>query len=62
MTPAKQQAIKTIEAMRDDATLDDIIYELHFKAQIEAGLKDLEDGRVISHEEVGRRLSKWLTK
>jgi len=62
MTPAKQQAIKIIETMRDDSTLDDIIYELHFKAQIEAGLKDLEEGRVIPHEEVKHRLEKWLTK
>ena len=38
---------------------DDIMDEIYFKSQVDAGLKELDEGKVISHEEVERRLSKW---
>jgi predicted transcriptional regulator len=32
------------------------------KASIERGLKDMEDGNTIPHEEMVKQYSKWLTK
>ena len=46
--------------MPDDASLDDIMAEIYFKAQVDAGLRELDDGKGIPHAEVEKRMSKWL--
>ncbi|VVB90045.1 Uncharacterised protein [uncultured archaeon] len=35
--------------------------ELDFKKQVDAGLKELEQGKWIPHEEVEKRMSRWFT-
>lgn len=46
--------------MADDVTFEDIIYELYVLEKIQRGMKDAEEGRVVSHEEARQRLSRWL--
>jgi len=36
--------------------------ELYFKIQVDSGLKELDEGKSISQEEVEKRMSKWLIK
>ncbi len=55
-TTAKQAAREIIEHLSDQATWDDIMYELYVRQKIEAGLKAVEEGRTVPHEEVKRRL------
>jgi predicted transcriptional regulator len=62
MEGIKQQVIQLIQALPDGATIDDIMAELYFKMQVDAGLKELDEGKGIPHEEVEQRISKWLTK
>jgi predicted transcriptional regulator len=62
MEGIKQQAIQLIQSLPDGATMDDIMAELYFKMQVDAGLKELDEGKGIPHEEVEQRISKWLTK
>ena len=38
------------------------IAELYFKEQIDAGLKELDEGKWIPHAEVEKRMSKWLKR
>ena len=52
---AKEEAKELIERLPDTATWDDIIYEMYVKTKIARGLQDLEDGRVIDHEEVKKQ-------
>ena len=61
MTVVKEQVVEMVERLPDDFTIDDILDEIYFKSQVDAGLKELDEGKVISHEEVERRLSKWIT-
>jgi predicted transcriptional regulator len=37
-----------------------MILWLRFKMQVDAGLKELDEGKGISHEETKECLSKWL--
>lgn len=60
MKTAKQTAIEAIKNLPDEASFDDIMERLYFIQKIEAGLKDVEEGRVHSHEEVKKRLARWL--
>ena len=62
MESAKQQVQEILEQLPEDASLEDIQYHIYVRQKIEQGLADVEAGRVVSHEEVQRRLAKWLTK
>ncbi len=55
-TTAKQAAREIIEHLSDQASWDDIMYELYVRQKIEAGLKAVEEGRTVPHEEVKQRL------
>lgn len=56
----KRTALRVIERMPDDASLEDIMYELYFRQRIDRGLRELDEGKTVSHEEVKRGLVKWL--
>ena len=62
MASAKQQVQSVLESLPEDATFEDIQYHLYVRQRIEQGLADAEAGRVVPHEEVVRRLAKWLEK
>jgi predicted transcriptional regulator len=62
MAAIKEQVIKIIQALPEDVTLDDIMAKLYFKLQVDAGLRELDEGKGISQEEVEKRMAKWLTK
>ena len=60
----KEDIIDLIKKLPEDTTLDDIIYHLYVRKKIERGLKDLEEGKTIPHEQVmenaKKRLKEWL--
>jgi hypothetical protein len=58
MSHVKESAIKIIENLPDQATLDDIMYQLYVKKKIDLSLKAAEDGKVYSHEDVKKRILK----
>lgn len=62
MQTAKEQVRQLLEQLPDDATLNDIRYELndslyrlHVRQQIELGLQASREGRVTPHEDVKKR-------
>jgi predicted transcriptional regulator len=57
---AKQAALKVIESMTEDASLEEVMYELYFRKRVDRGLRELEEGKTISHAEIKRSLAKWL--
>ena len=62
METAKDQVQQILEILPEDASLEDIQYHIYVRQMIEEGIADAEAGRVIPHEEVERRLTKWRTK
>lgn len=56
MSSVKEQLIQIIQDQPDDSTLDEILRELAFTAMVERGLADSSAGRVISNEEMERRI------
>jgi predicted transcriptional regulator len=52
----KEEAKKLIDKLPDNATWDDIMYELYVKKKIAAGLKAAEEGKVVSHADAKKRL------
>jgi hypothetical protein len=51
----KEEARKAIEALPDNATWDDIMYEFYVRQKIAAGLEAMEAGEVVSQEDVERQ-------
>jgi len=62
MTGVKQQVIQMIETLPEEITVDDIMAELYFKKQVDAGLKELDEGKWVAHEEVEKRMARWLKR
>jgi predicted transcriptional regulator len=60
MKNAKQSAIEVIENLPDDSSYEDIMERLFFLQKVESGLRDISDGKVISHSDVKKRLVRWL--
>ena len=52
----KEQARAVLESLPDDATWDDIVYQLAARRSIELGLSDAEEGRVMEASVVRREL------
>ena len=61
MNGVKQEVMRMIGSLPEDVTIDDIMAELYFRLQVDAGLKELDDGGGIPHEEVEKRMAAWLT-
>jgi predicted transcriptional regulator len=59
MAQLKEIAIETIKRLPDGCSLEDIMYEINFVAQILEGLKDAEAGRLLTTEELLKRVETW---
>jgi predicted transcriptional regulator len=59
MDKIKDAAIETIKRLPDECSVDDIMYEINLIAQVLDGLKDAEDGKILTTEELLGRVDKW---
>lgn len=59
MKQEKKAALELIRRLPEDVTTADIMEELYFKAQVDKGLRDVAEGRVMTHEELKKRMAKW---
>ncbi len=60
MIPAKEEVRRLLNDLPDDSTLEDIQYHIYIRQKIDRGLKDVEEGRIVSEAEFDQRMSKWL--
>ena len=56
MSTVKQELTRLIEEQPDDRSAEEIVRELAFHVMIHRGLTDSDAGRVISNDEMGRRI------
>lgn len=56
----KGKVRKTIDRLPDNFTVDQFIEELVVLNKIEEGLKDIEQGRVYTTDQVKKELKTWL--
>ncbi len=57
---AKDTVRDLLDKLPDDVSYEDIQYRIYVRQKVEQGLKDIEEGRVLSQEEVEKRMAKWL--
>ena len=58
-TAGKQRALAIMESLPDDISLEELIYQLAFRAHVEGGLRDSAEGRTVPHAEVQRKVAEW---
>lgn len=56
MQTVKETAKQVIDRLPDQASWEDILYELYVKQKVEAGLAAMTEGKTVAHEEAKRRL------
>ena len=56
MQTVKQIVHEIAEQLPEQATFDDAIYALYIRQKLEKGLRDLDEGRTYTQEEVEQRL------
>jgi len=59
MSTAKDQIAEIIKRQPDDSSYDEIVRELAFELMVQRGLKDSDEGRTITNEELQRRIKTW---
>jgi len=56
----KQQMLKAIEGLPDDANVEDALGRLYLLYKVDRGIKQADAGELISQEEARQRMAKWL--
>jgi predicted transcriptional regulator len=59
MSGVKDRMTDIIAAQPEDSSFEEILRELAFARMVERGLLDSRDGKVLSNEEVRRRIQSW---
>ena len=55
----KEKMAGIINELPDDSTYDEILRELAFRRMIECGLKNSNEEKTISNDEMKRRIKSW---
>ena len=56
----RQVVLNAIEQLPDDASLEEILDGILLRMKVERGRAQIAAGEGISHEDVERRLARWL--
>ena len=56
----KNIVIKAVDRLPEEFTVDQIVEQFVILNKIEEGLKDIEEGRVYSTDQVKQDLKRWL--
>jgi predicted transcriptional regulator len=55
----KTSVIKTINRFSDNFTIDELVDKMILLEKIETGIQDADSGRVISEDELEKRIEEW---
>ena len=59
MKAPKTQIKKILDRLPEDSSYDEILKELAFFKIVERGLKDSKNGKIITNEEMKKRIQSW---
>lgn len=62
MATAKKAVRDLLRKLPEDCSLEDVQYHLYVLQKIERGLKDVDEGRIYTQDEVEKMMARWLEK
>lgn len=60
MSTAKDEVRKLLDRLPNEASFEDIQYQVYVLDEIGRGSNEIERGEGLEHNDVKRRLAKWL--
>jgi len=60
MPTIKEEVVNMIKNLPDEVGYDEIMAEIYFKQKVDKSLKQIDEGKVISHDEAKKRIEKWI--
>ncbi len=57
----KELVIESIQKLPDDATWEDVQERINFMAGVRKGLRELDEGKGVSHDCIREEFAAWLT-
>ncbi len=61
-TSPKEATLALLQRLAEDASFEQIQYEIYVLEKIAAGLAESAAGHSVSHEEAGAQLAQWLNR
>ena len=58
MSIVREEAKKLLDNLPDQASWDDVMYEMYVRKKIDEGVKAANEGRFVSNEDVKKRFLK----
>ena len=55
MRGVKEEALKLVDGLSEEASWDDVIYQMYVRKKIEKGIEAANKGQVVAHDEVKRK-------
>jgi predicted transcriptional regulator len=55
----KQNALEAIQQLPDNVDFDEIVYRLYVLNKINQGMKEVDEGKGITQEELAREIEQW---
>lgn len=62
MTTAKEEVRRMLEALPDDASLEDLQYSIYVRERIERARREADEDRIIPQDEIENRMRRWLAE
>jgi predicted transcriptional regulator len=58
----KEQVLQAIQRLPDDADFRDVAEEIALLAAVQQAERDIEQGRLVSNEEMKSRIDRWSAR
>lgn len=62
MSTAKEDVRKLLDQLPEDASLEDIQYQIYVRQKVLRGIEDVHEGRVLPQEDARSRMSRWTSQ
>ena len=62
MGRVKRAVLDLVKTLPDNCTIEDVQPQLYVRQKVQRSMEAAAAGRVHSHEQVKKRLSKWLAR
>jgi len=62
MSKVKRAVLDLVKTLPDSCTLEDVQYQLYVRQKVERSMQAAVAGRVHTHDQVKKRLAKWLAR
>ena len=57
-----EQLLKMIDRLPDECSVEDVQYQLFLMEKIRRGLRSIDDGKGIPHDQARRQFASWITE